>query len=239
MFVLDYSFDSPTHDLACDEALLEWCEEEDTGEILRFWESPEYFVVLGYTKPVAEETDEAACAALEIPILRRCSGGGTVLQGPGSWNYSLVLNIERNPQLQSVTDSNRYIMERQREVLSNLLKAPVSISGHTDLTVDGRKFSGNAQRRKRKYLLFHGTLLLDFDLPLIEKVLSVPAVRPAYRENRQHTEFLTNLHLPRPALRDALAYAWAASEVLLPLPHERIEHLVQTKYASDGWNRKF
>jgi lipoate-protein ligase A len=239
MFVLDCSFDSPAHNLACDEALLEWCEEENVGEIIRFWESPKYFVVLGYTKPIAQETDEAACAALDIPILRRCSGGGTVLQGAGSWNYSLILRIDRDEQLQSVTGSNSYIMERQRKVLSSLLQAPVEISGHTDLTLQGRKFSGNAQRRKRRYLLFHGTLLLDFDLSLVEKVLRLPDVRPDYRADRPHTDFLTNLHLPRTQLRAAMMQTWNATHVLPELPLERIEQLVQSKYLNPDWNLKF
>jgi lipoate-protein ligase A len=239
MFVLDCSFDSPAHNLACDEALLEWCEEENAGEMVRFWESPKYFVVLGYTKPIAQETDEAACAALDIPILRRCSGGGTVLQGPGSWNYSLILNIERDPQLQSVTGSNSYIMERQRDVVASLLDAPVEISGHTDLTWQSRKFSGNAQRRKRKYLLFHGTLLLDFDLSLIEKTLALPTVRPKYRADRQHSDFLVNLHLSRFVLRQQFVQAWQADEPLSSLPIERTEFLAQSKYLNPDWNRKF
>ena len=43
----------------------------------------------------------------------------------------------------------------------------IQVQGHTDLTVDGLKFSGNSQRRRRKFLLFHGTFLLKFDLTLV------------------------------------------------------------------------
>lgn len=240
---LDCSFDSPAHNLACDEALLEWREEEGGPDILRFWESPKYFVVLGYTNKIETETQESECARLGIPILRRTSGGGTVLQGPGCFNFSLILSIERTPQLSSVTGANDFVMECNCTALETLLNAPVTRQGHTDLTLGGRKFSGNAQRRKRKYLLFHGTLLFDFDLSLIEKVLQLPSVRPTYRHDRLHRDFLLNLHIARESAKSALCQAWQATKVLcdLPcdLPQERIELLAAQKYNSDDWNRKF
>ena len=77
---------SPAENLACDEALLEECESAEHPGFLRFWESPVHFVVLGYGKALEKEVFREECARLEIPILRRCSGGGTVLQGPGCLN---------------------------------------------------------------------------------------------------------------------------------------------------------
>ena len=83
---LDLTIPSPAENLACDEALLDWCESGDGVECLRFWESPEPFVVVGYANKVETEVNVAACEARKIPILRRCSGGGTVVQGPGCLN---------------------------------------------------------------------------------------------------------------------------------------------------------
>src|ERR1700685_1591535 len=96
MKFLDLSFPSPAENLACDEALLDWREENGGEEILRFWEAPETFVVVGYANKIAAEVNVAACEAREIPIFRRCSGGGTVLQGPGCLNYTLILRITEN-----------------------------------------------------------------------------------------------------------------------------------------------
>jgi lipoate-protein ligase A len=147
--------------------------------------------------------------------------------------------MERASQLGSVTGANDWIMERNRAALENALDAPVARQGHTDLTLRGRKFSGNAQRRKQKYLLFHGTLLLDFDLSLIESVLQLPRVRPDYRDNRPHQLFLLNLHLTRQTIKATLCQAWQASTLLDEMPHLRIEELVAQKYTSLEWNRKF
>ena len=54
---LDLTLPSPTENLACDEALLDWCEENGGKEVLRFWESPETFVVVGYANKIAVEVN--------------------------------------------------------------------------------------------------------------------------------------------------------------------------------------
>ena len=60
---------------------------------------------------------------------------------------------------------------------------------------DGRKVSGNAQRRGRRALLHHGTLLYDFDPGLAARYLKEPIRRPAYRSGRCHADFIGNLPL--------------------------------------------
>src|SRR5271154_6548048 len=109
---LDLTIPSPAENLACDEALLDWCEENGGEEILRFWESPTYFVVVGYSNKIATEVNIANCEKKKIPILRRCSGGGTVLQGAGCLNYALILQIFENSPTASISSANKFIMER-------------------------------------------------------------------------------------------------------------------------------
>src|ERR1700736_770385 len=88
--------------LALDEALLLEAEAGRAGEVLRLWEWPHWAVVLGSGCRLTEDVDEAACLADSIPILRRASGGGTVLLGAGCLCYSLVLSYERSPALRDV-----------------------------------------------------------------------------------------------------------------------------------------
>jgi lipoate-protein ligase A len=238
MKLLDHTYPTPAENLACEEALLEtWETAAATGRpdldptgLLRFWESPQYFVVVGYANRIASEVNEEACRADGIPIYRRCSGGGTVLQGPGCLNYALVMPAPAA----SVTETNRFVMERHRAALETLLHQPVAVEGVTDLTLAGRKFSGNAQRRKRRYVLFHGTFLLDFDLRRIETYLRPPTRQPAYRQGRPHTAFLCNLGLPASQIRRTLAAAWDARQ---PWRGELVLDLA--KYTSAQWNRKF
>src|SRR2546422_7707254 len=121
MKYLELTLPTPQHNLACDEALLLGCEEDDEEEILRFWEPREHFVVLGYSNRINAEASLPACRAHRVPILRRCSGGGAVLQGPGCLNYTLILKIDSDPTLQTVTGTKRFVMERNRAAVETLL----------------------------------------------------------------------------------------------------------------------
>jgi len=239
MKVCDLTLASPEENIACDEALLDWCEAGEEHAILRFWEPSSHFVVLGYANQLSKETNQAFCETNGIPILRRCSGGGTVLQGPGVLNYALVLPIENHGPLQSISGANSFIMERHRLALSRLLDTPVELRGCTDLTRGGLKFCGNAQRRRKRFLLFHGSFLLDLDLGLMEQVLPMPSKQPDYRLNRAHSQFVMNLGIPPARLRHALAEAWGADEKLTYAPTERIGALVEEKYSRQQWNYKF
>ncbi len=240
---LNLTLPSPAENLACDEALLDFFEEHGGDGALRFWEPRNYFVVVGYANEVAEEVNVAACETEEVPIHRRCSGGGTVLQGPGCLNYSLIAPITEGGPFQNITSANRFIMERNRAALESKFKnqkSKMTVAGHTDLTLDAAlKFSGNAQRRKKHFLLFHGTFLLNFDIPLIEKYLRMPSKQPAYRNARSHEEFLTNLNMQASEVKEALIAAWSATQPLKTVPHDAITLLARDKYVTKAWNFKF
>jgi lipoate-protein ligase A len=235
---LDKTFSTPEENLASDEALLDLCEEGNTDELLRFWEPQQYFVVLGSSKRVKEEVNVKACEADGIPILRRHSGGGTVLQGPGCLNYSLILRINPEGPTRNVTEITHYVMQRHAEALTTLLGEKVEMRGSGDLTIAERKFSGNAQRRKLHALLFHGTFLLNFDLELIEKYLKIPPKQPEYRRRRSHLEFVRNIRLSSENIRERLRAEWLAKEELDVAPMKKIQELVQTKYSLRQWNEK-
>lgn len=240
MKYIDITFDSLELNLAAEEALLDWCEEGNCeDEILRFWESPETFVVVGYSGKISQEVNETVCRLLRVPILRRVSGGGTVVQGPGCLNYSLTLRQDRHASLKSIQETHCFILSKHRDALERLTGKSVSVSGTSDLTLEGKKFSGNAQRRKRNCLLFHGTFLLDFDLAQIQNLLPIPRRQPDYRQNRTHEQFLTNVEIERDVIRKTLKDAWKVSGDLKNIPLEKIEALAVERYASEAWNFKF
>lgn len=174
-----------------------------------------------------------------IPVLRRASGGGTVLQAPGVLNYALILKIEPGTPTENLTTTNRFVMGRMRDALQTLLPDEVTVRGITDLSLGDHKFCGNAQRRRKNFLLFHGAFLLDCDLNLMSAVLKPPPREPDYREGRTHADFVTNLHLPPQLIKDAIHNAWQADGELNTWPHSLVEKLVAEKYGRDGWNQKF
>jgi lipoate-protein ligase A len=239
MKLCDLTLRTPEENLACDEALLDLCEAGGNDELLRLWALPQYFVVLGYANKAATEVNLPLCRKLTVPVLRRCTGGGTVLQGPGVLNYSLILRIDESGPCHSIPATNKFVLERHREALARLVMAPVEWRGQTDLAIGGLKFAGNAQRRRQRFLLFHGSFLLHLDLNLVEQVLPLPSRQPDYRVNRSHTDFLINLNVPDHDIKAALGKAWSATTPLDPIPFDQIDLLTHEKYALDEWNLRF
>jgi lipoate-protein ligase A len=244
---LNFTFPSPAENLAADEALLDWCEAGHGEETLSFWEPRETFVVVGYANKVATEVNVAACEKNGVPIFRRCSGGGTVVQMPGGLNYSLVLRINENGPTRNITSANQFIMEKNRAAVENAFptsairdsSSAISVRGHTDLCLGNLKFAGNSQRRRKNFLIFHGTLLLNCDLNLIGDLLAMPTLEPDYRARRPHAEFVTNLNLPAAPVKASLTKAWNATEELTDLPLAEISQLAREKYSTREWNFKF
>jgi len=239
MKLCDLTLGTPEENLACDEVLLDLCEAEGSEELLRLWALPRYFVVLGYANKATTEVNLPFCRQYGIPVLRRCTGGGTVLQGPGVINYSLILRTDDSRPCHSIPATNKFILERHRDTVARLLMAPVEWRGQSDLAIGGLKFAGNAQRRRRRFLLFHGSFLLHLDLSLVEKALPLPSRQPDYRVNRTHSDFLINLNVPVQTMKAALIKAWDAQGVLDPIPWDQITFLAREKYGLDEWNLKF
>ena len=161
------------------------------------------------------------------------------MQGPGCLNYALILRIPDDGPLSNVTGTNTFIMQHHAETLTRLLRRNVEVRGITDLAIGDLKFSGNAQRRKRRYLLFHGTFLVGFDLTLIEKLLLQPARQPDYRANRSHRAFVTNLPATAGTIKTILRSHWKASTVLSNIPLTAIHQLAADRYSHPEWTCKF
>lgn len=245
MQLLDLSLRTPEENLACDEALLDEAESGRGGAVLRFWESRLPFVVVGYANRVAEEVQLANCEARGVPVLRRCSGGGTVVQGAGCLSYALVLPIDSQGATRSIASANAFIMERNCQAVRNSFAASrivpkdIAVRGHTDLVLGDMKFSGNSQRRRRHFLLFHGTFLLSFDLDSVSELLRMPSLQPDYRAGRSHREFIANLNLEVGDVKRELRRVWEANDALDVFPDHRVRELVVAQYSRVEWNRKF
>jgi lipoate-protein ligase A len=229
---LDRTLPDAAENLALDEALLLEAEAGRGPEVLRVWESPAPVVVLGAGCKTAEEVDEDACARDGVRVLRRSSGGGTVLLGPGCLLYTLVLRYDRAPELAEIRSSYCHILRHMARAVGVSAALP---AGTSDLAVAGRKISGNAQQRKRDHLLHHGSLLYAFDLRRVGRYLRPPPREPDYREGRAHEQFLVNLGFPADRLKEGLRREWEASDELQTWPEAEVRRLVAEKYASDAW----
>src|SRR5262245_45071136 len=223
--LLDISLPSPVENLALDEALLEDLEENDAPPALRFWESDCDFVVLGRSSHVGEDVLVDACREDGVPILRRASGGGTVLQGRGCLSYALILPICLHEDLRDIRRTNAFVLQRIAKALSRWQPA-IAVQGIGDLTVNGRKISGSAQRRTRKAILFHGTILYRMHADRISRYLKQPKRQPDYRADRPHREFLRTIDAPLEEMKRAMANAWHVDNELKDWPQARLARAI-------------
>jgi len=231
---LDLTLPTPAENVALDEALWRAAESGGDAEYLRVWESPICFVVLGRNCPAAGDVWLDRCAAEGVQVLRRTSGGGTVLVGPGCFNFTLVLRYDRAVHLDGVGTSLDYVLERMLAAV-RLIEPRADRAGASDLVVGDRKFCGNAQRRGQTHFLHHGSILCDFDLRLVARYLREPARQPTYRAGREHSDFLTNVRLNRDEFGRRLRNAWACQVAADRWPVEEVAELVETKYERSEW----
>lgn len=236
MKLLDLSLPTPSENLALDEALLEAAEIGETAdEVLRLWELPTPAVIIGRSSKIAEEVDLPLAESLQIPVLRRASGGAAIVAGPGCLLYSVVLRYAGREHLRLLDEVHRHVLGILCTALAPLVNG-IEHRGTSDLALHNRKFSGNSLRCKRDHLLYHGTFLYNYDLALIPRLLKTPPRQPEYRENRPHTDFITNLPITASTLRTALTTAFAATQPLTNLPQAQTNHLLKTRYSQPTWN---
>ena len=168
------------------------------------WTCAETAVVLGVSRNVDAEVDVAECGRRGVALLRRASGGGTVVIGPGTLQYAFALPHRGRGEAASVDTPfldpssidavKRFCSIAVREALAaSGCSEAVDDDASGDLRIGSRKIAGVALRRRRDASLLHGTLLLEANLDLVAAVLRHPSREPAWRGGRPHLDFLRNV----------------------------------------------
>ncbi|OGS40726.1 MAG: lipoate--protein ligase [Euryarchaeota archaeon RBG_13_31_8] len=158
--------------MAIDRAVLVESSKTKVPPTVRFytWKPPA--ISIGYFQSLKDEIDIDACKDLGVEFVRRITGGGAVFHDK-ELTYSIVIP-ESNPKVP------KNILESYRRICGAVIKglkqlwieskyAPIN-----DIIVNNKKISGNAQTRKLKTVLQHGTILIDVDVDKMFKLLKVP-----------------------------------------------------------------
>lgn len=163
---------------------------EDT--VFLFWRTTPTLMV-GRYQNVPEEVDMAYAAAHQIRIVRRMSGGGTIYTDPGGWQFTFI-----DPSPEADIRFQQYISP----VLLALgeLGVRADFNGRNDLTIEGKKISGNAQYRLGGRTVHHGSLLFDTDLEQMAAATTVDRYKIQSKGIKSVRDRVTNIasHLPAP-----------------------------------------
>lgn len=229
-------FNDPIDHLALDEAMLLCAEEGESSSAIRVWEFSRPVVVAGRSTKIDLEIDRDFCETNEIPIFRRCSGGASIVAGPGCLMYSVVLSLETHPELRRIDGAHRHVMNRVLQAAQRQ-EPEVILQGICDLTWQNRKCSGNSLRIARQHLLYHGTILYDFNLDFIAQCLTFAPRQPEYRRERNHQDFVTNLNLDPNTFRSDLCDAFRSENTLDADSYRlRIRDLRDQRYDCQSWH---
>lgn len=161
----NYIYSAPTGDgwlnLARDGCLL---ENNKKGDVILYFYVNKNAVIIGRNQNAWKECSIANMDADGVQLVRRHSGGGAVFHDNGNLNFSFI------------TDEKHYDLNRQMRVILNAvskLGLKAELSGRNDITVDGKKFSGNAFSLAKGNRSHHGTILVNADLTKLSNYLCV------------------------------------------------------------------
>lgn len=170
--LLQTGFNTAAVNMAIDRAVLVANSEGKVPPTVRFfaWKPPA--ISIGYFQSLTEEVDLDACKMHGVEYVRRITGGGAVFH-ESELTYSIVIP-ESHPQIpNNIMESYGRICGAVMKGLSNLgidsKYAPIN-----DIIAAGKKISGNAQTRKARTVLQHGTVLTDVDVDKMFSLLKVP-----------------------------------------------------------------
>ena len=137
--------------------------------ILRFWvNSPSVFI--GKFQKEEYEVDLALAERLQVPVLRRFSGGGAVYHDEGVLNVTIVKEKELILFSNYIIDEAKYLTKLIGESITDLIGINVSINERNGIFVCDRKIAGSSVAVSRNFL-YHISILVDANLELLEKIL--------------------------------------------------------------------
>lgn len=161
----NYIYSAPTGDgwlnLARDGYFL---ENNKKGDVVLYFYVNKNAIIIGRNQNAWKECNIANMDADGVQLVRRHSGGGAVFHDNGNLNFSFI------------TDEKHYDLNRQMRVILNAvskLGLKAELSGRNDITVDGKKFSGNAFSLAKGNRSHHGTILVNADLTKLSNYLCV------------------------------------------------------------------
>ena len=229
---------NPHHNLALEQFVFE--KPGEGNDCFMLWQNNNS-IIIGRHQNTLEEIDSDFVKENNITVARRLSGGGAVYHDMGNLNFTFITAADKQKGL----DFSAFC-EPVRKALCSF-GVPVELSGRNDMTVEGKKFSGNAQYIKDGKVMHHGTILYDSDLQVLSHALKpgsdkiesrgiksvksrVTNIRPYMKTDMPVTDFWA-------ALKKYFYEAFNMREFALAGEHmAEVEKLKENIYSQWSWN---
>jgi lipoate-protein ligase A len=237
-YISNFSHD-PYYNLAFEEYCFKQLDPMEQYVLL--WQN-ERSVIVGRFQNTLAEINADYVKRHGVHVVRRMTGGGAVYHDLGNLNFTFIQNR------QSEQIDFRPFTEPVVKALAEM-GITAEISGRNDLTIGGKKFSGNAQYHEKNRTMHHGTLLFAADLDAVEAALQVKQDKYASKGVKSVRSRVTNIreHLERPLtlaqFRDTLLehlFAYQGEPVreyhLRDEDLAAIARLCNSKYRTWEWN---
>jgi len=227
----------PYFNLAAEEYVLKHFEQD----CFMLWRN-EPSIIVGKHQNTLAEINAAYVRDNAIKVVRRLSGGGAVFHDLGNLNFTFIANGEHH----QLVDFRKFTLP----ILEVLQKIDIEakFEGRNDLTIDGRKFSGNAEHVYKNRVLHHGTLLFSATMTDLSNALNVDPSKFQDKAVKSVRSRVTNIseHLKQPmdvlefrdlimahmmeSTPDASVYSFTSEDI------KAIEKLRDEKYLTWEWN---
>lgn len=200
MRFIESPWTDPYYNLALEEYVFEKLDRN--SDWLLLWQNYNTIVIGKYQNTV-EEINADYVKKNDISVARRLSGGGAVYHDRGNLNYTII--VDQNEDF----DFNfRYFVVPVTETLKSF-GIDAEFSGRNDVTIDGKKFSGNSQYVKQKRIMHHGCIMVDSNLSDVASALKVKPVKMESKSTKSVRSRVTtiNANAPQPITMDEFKLA--------------------------------
>lgn len=237
MICINNSNTDPYFNLASEEYML----ENFTEDCFMLWINKPALIV-GRNQNTLSEINIDYAKKENLCVVRRLSGGGATFHDLGNLNFTFIANN----QLSDFTNFQKFA----QPIIDVLQKLSVNaeFSGRNDLTIHGKKFSGNAQCKYKNKILHHGSLLFSCNLQHLNNALNVDPAKFQDKSVKSVSSRVTNIsyHLKTPLSisdfieilmehiletnKDNKLYHFSDYDI------KKINELAQNKYSTWEWN---
>lgn len=227
----------PYLNIATDEYIFKHLEED----CFMLWRN-DNAIIVGKHQNTHAEINHEYVKQQNIHVVRRLSGGGAVYHDMGNLNFTFTQTGE-DSTLMDFEKFTRPILE-----VLHSLGVNARFEGRNDLTIDGKKISGNAEHIFKNKILHHGTLLFSSEMRNVSEALKINPLKYIDKAVKSVPKRVTNIseHLATPISIDQFTsmimdhvlktFPGARPYVFSEADKEKIAGIAKNKYATREWN---